>query len=198
MIKLELDQPEAKALAGIQKAALGDSSRPILTGIHFQARDGQLIFTTSDSYRLAQQFFPISGDDEAEGLFSAAQVATTLRKAKARANKVHLEWDEAHLEIRVFTGGGNFSCEFDAIPGSFPTVDTILKEIPWDEAWSELEGPQMVAFNPKYLAEMPVAIGAPDHIPVQMLCRGALKPAAFKLTESGVIKGRGVLMPVRL
>lgn len=212
----------------------------------------RITFTTTDSYRLAQHFLEVpleSGSrptEPIEFLFDAHMMASQLKRVKGNDSALFVlpalpevkeikvsETETATvpsynqeigpLELRVFGGSGNTLAQVSSIAGKFPEVESLMRDIPWDNDWSQdtIDVPTVddepvrsisrdaaVALNPLFLSQVPAMLGAdvtkptPRQMlaktPVQILVMGAWKPTAFKRVEQGEIVARGLLMPVRI
>jgi len=85
-------------LSRVAYAAAGDESRPILTGVYIENKDGNLAFVTADGFRLAVQKVEA---EEAPGSFvlPARAAKEVARLLKAETERVSLFMDDKRSKV---------------------------------------------------------------------------------------------------
>jgi DNA polymerase-3 subunit beta len=138
-VHLRIDQVEASVTAaavgghdlagalGQVLVAMGrDLSRPVLTCLLIEARDGSLRLVATDSYRLAVRDLPLRRVDSQFRALIAGPMAHRLGEQLGDADEVSLDLDEGGL--RVGLPGGTISIEL--VPAEFPRYESLLAPEP--------------------------------------------------------------------
>ena len=113
----------ATALEQVVKAASGDDSRPILTGVLLAAEDDGLRFVATDSYRLAVRDLPgtsILGRDQTVLVPSRALEVTGRLLGDADELTIRLDEREASFEV------GDVTIVTRLIEGEFPNYRGLI------------------------------------------------------------------------
>lgn len=198
IMEIVLNKDEARALAGIGVALSKEKGRLIYGGINFDFATDQIVVTATDSYRLVQHFLPMPEEAEVEGesmLVEGGPFVAALKQVKTLDATAAIRFASDGVMVQV-CGASNASFQVGLIDAQYPNVGRLMRDVPWDDDWSRIEGEASAAFIPTYLSQMAEALGAKRATtPVRMLVQGPRKPAAFKFAHDGR-RSRGLLMAV--
>jgi DNA polymerase-3 subunit beta len=142
-----------QALGQVGVAASGDDARPTLTGVLFEANDGELSLVATDSYRLAIRDFPGAAIDESRLIPYRAlrELGRTVGTGKMTVvlgdRDASFITDEGRLTVRI-------------IDATFPNVRQLLPEGSTNRL--------VVAKDRLLEAVGRAALVAEDHIPVRL------------------------------
>ncbi len=222
-MRLTMTPNEAKALAGLAKAASSDDNRPILTGIGIEWNDDGLTAVATDSYVLAwrqwepsrdntSEVFHLDTEGEASGkvLIPAKPLATALADAQkvrvANYGKnlpddmapVELAWvtDAREVTVRVALAhdASMFLIHLRLIEGTFPN---------WRQLVGDFNGATEAAFDGARLRQVLEATGMTvgqmrGGIPFRFSIVDSLKPAHLRYSHQGEPDYQAVIMPVQM
>ena len=116
-----------EALSQVIIATSRDDSRPILTGVYFDASQGddELVLVATDSYRLAERIFP-AGDllQGADSLLVPSKAVTEIMKLSdpKKNEPMTIRMSESQVEFSV----QNQTLTTRLIPGDFPNYKGLI------------------------------------------------------------------------
>lgn len=120
-----------RLVAQVAPAASGDEAKPVLTGVHLELADDDLVAAATDSYRLAARTISVGG---ASGVSTSRLVPADALQEAARAIRsedatVEVSFPERGLVVRV----GSREVRTALIEGTFPEWKRL---IPDDDAFT--------------------------------------------------------------
>jgi DNA polymerase-3 subunit beta len=113
-----------KALSQVSFAASIDETRPILTGILFIYKKGELILVGTDGFRLSQKRIPMKGIQKAQNIILPKNVLNELLRLSTDEDEVKFSFKKADNQV-VF-GIGNTVLSSRILEGEFPDFEKII------------------------------------------------------------------------
>ena len=100
--KLTIPTDELKsALAQVLPAVSSDDARPVLTGVYLYSNENNLVWVTTDSYRLAEKVISATSAPEDLSLLIPARTLSELLKLVDESDKVEVEFDDSQVKFTV-------------------------------------------------------------------------------------------------
>ena len=112
-----------KALQQVVFAASNDETRPVLTAVLLQSREGELRMAATDSYRLAEKQLGSHADDM-QLLVPASAMHDLLRVLGDGEEPVHITYDEQQVLFQV----GDVELVTRLIDGAYPDYRKLIPE----------------------------------------------------------------------
>jgi len=112
----------ASTVAQVARAASADDARPVLTGVHLEAKGGTLTAAATDSYRLAVRTMPWDQSTEAEVLVPRRALEEARRSADALGGEVRLVLEASQVTFQM----GDRWLSTRLIEGTFPPFRQLI------------------------------------------------------------------------
>jgi len=110
-----------KGLAQTVFAASNDDARPVLTGVYFQSRDGDLFVAATDSYRLSEKKL-MRAKKEVSLLVPASAIQDLLRIISDSDEEVSATHDDQQVSFKV----GDVTLVARLIEGNYPDYRKLI------------------------------------------------------------------------
>ncbi len=82
-------------------ASSSDSTRPILTGVYWQSKQGKLFLAATDGYRLAERLVAETKDQDISAVVPSPALHEVLRLLNDNVESVEILFDEPQVRFRV-------------------------------------------------------------------------------------------------
>ncbi len=106
-------------------AAATDDSRPVLTGVHFQFKDGQLRLAAADGFRLSVHTMDIGSQVDRAAIVPARALGELGRLLQEAADgQVAVTFNQAGTQVQFDVGHARLIANL--IQGSFPNYDQLI------------------------------------------------------------------------
>ncbi len=122
-IKLEKDE-FLKALSQVAFAASIDETRPILTGILFIYKKGELVLVGTDGFRLSQKRIPMKGIQKTQNIILPKNALNELQRLSTDEDTIGFSFKKADNQV-VF-GIGRTVLSSRILEGEFPDFERII------------------------------------------------------------------------
>ncbi len=126
--KIENENKHKIKAANLKKAinqtvicASNDDTRPILTGVYFYSREGELLLVSTDSYRLAEKTVAKTSDD-INLIIPASALQELNRVIEDSTEVVEVTFDES--QVRFVSGDSEVITKL--IPGKYPDYKSLI------------------------------------------------------------------------
>lgn len=115
-----------RALNQVVFAAATDDSRPVLTGVHFHLRDGQLRLAAADGFRLAVHTLALAGGpgEERQVIVPARALNELVRLLADASEPVRMTINSARTQVLFDLGHATLRAQL--IQGTFPNYDQLI------------------------------------------------------------------------
>jgi DNA polymerase III subunit beta len=166
----------AEALSQVVRAASGDESRQILTGVLWELEQGKVTLAATDSYRLAVRSLPVSGGpaEERKVVLPARTLGELARALQAATGAVNAIVKENLVAFSIEGAGedaqGEWTIGSRFIEGEFPKYRQLIPEA----------YPNLLTVDRELLLEVTKRVGllAQNNLPVKLQLANELEVSA--------------------
>ncbi|MEX2373920.1 MAG: DNA polymerase III subunit beta, partial [Dehalococcoidia bacterium] len=106
-------------------AAATDDSRPVLTGVHFQFKGGELRLAAADGFRLSVHTMPLASEVERTAIVPARALGELGRLLQeATDGEVNVTFNQTGTQVQFDVGHARLTANL--IQGTFPNYDQLI------------------------------------------------------------------------
>src|SRR5690606_13143537 len=105
-------------------AAATDDSRPVLTGVHFHFKPGELRLAAADGFRLSVHTMPLAIDLERTAIVPARALGELGRLLQEAADDVVITFNQTGTQVQFDVGHARLIANL--IQGTFPNYEQLI------------------------------------------------------------------------
>ncbi|MDO4979127.1 MAG: DNA polymerase III subunit beta [Candidatus Saccharibacteria bacterium] len=111
-----------EGMGSVKIAVSNDTTRPTLTGVYFDTRDGDLYIAATDGYRLTMRKFIEKVESEVKAIVPASSINEVLNDLKEDEGEIEILFENSQVKFRF----GEIEVTSNLIDGSYPDYQNLL------------------------------------------------------------------------